>query len=119
MELQHEYGGIGMLHVKPEYRRNKLGSIATRTLANKLIKDGQLVFALVDKKITTSPLHFMKIIVMYACLLSIRSWISFRIIAIFDLQEEKTLTVTIVQFFDPSFYIIIFIQFRPFTRLCQ
>ncbi|XP_052701302.1 glycine N-acyltransferase-like protein 3 isoform X3 [Crassostrea angulata] len=52
--VQHEYGAIGMLHVEPEYRRNKLGSIVTRTLANKLIKDGQLVFALVEENNDTS-----------------------------------------------------------------
>lgn len=48
-ELQQEYGGIGMLHVEPEYRRNKLGSLVSRTLAEKLTKDGQLVFACVDE----------------------------------------------------------------------
>lgn len=53
-EVQHEFGAIGMLHVEPEYRRNKLGSIVTRTLANKLIKDGQLVFALVEENNSTS-----------------------------------------------------------------
>eukprot|EP00105_Crassostrea_gigas_P034582 XP_019918730.1 PREDICTED: glycine N-acyltransferase isoform X5 [Crassostrea gigas] len=53
-EVQHEFGAIGMLHVEPEYRRNKLGSIVTRTLANKLIKDGQLVFALVEENNGTS-----------------------------------------------------------------
>lgn len=34
-ELQQEYGSVGMLHVEPEYRRNKLGSIVSRTLAKK------------------------------------------------------------------------------------
>lgn len=48
-ELQHEYGDIGVLHVEPEYRRNKLGSIVSRTLAKKLTKDGQLVFACVNE----------------------------------------------------------------------
>uniref|UniRef100_K1QL37 Glycine N-acyltransferase-like protein n=1 Tax=Magallana gigas TaxID=29159 RepID=K1QL37_MAGGI len=43
-EMQQEYGGLGMLHVEPEYRRNKLGSIVTRALAKKLTKEGQLVF---------------------------------------------------------------------------
>lgn len=47
-EMQQEYGGLGMLHVEPEYRRNKLGSIVTRALAKKLTKEGQLVFACVN-----------------------------------------------------------------------
>jgi ribosomal protein S18 acetylase RimI-like enzyme len=47
-ELLHEYGGVGMLYVEPEYRRGNLGSIVTRTLAEKLVKDGQLVFASVN-----------------------------------------------------------------------
>lgn len=46
-ELQHEYGAVGALHVEPEYRRCKLGSIVTRTLADKMTKDRQLVYALV------------------------------------------------------------------------
>lgn len=49
-ELQQVYGGIGMLHVEPEYRRNKLGSIVTRTLAEKLTKDDQLVFACINRQ---------------------------------------------------------------------
>lgn len=49
-ELQQEYGGIGMLHVEPEYRRNKLGSLVSRTLAEKMTKDGQLVFACINKQ---------------------------------------------------------------------
>ncbi|XP_062587239.1 glycine N-acyltransferase-like protein 3 [Saccostrea cucullata] len=53
-EIQQEYGGVGMLHVEPEYRRLKLGSVVTRTLAEKLVKDGQLVFACVDDKNDTS-----------------------------------------------------------------
>ncbi|XP_062587233.1 glycine N-acyltransferase-like [Saccostrea cucullata] len=53
-EFQLEYGGVGMLHVEPEYRRLKLGSVVTRTLAQKLVKDGQLVFACVDVKNETS-----------------------------------------------------------------
>jgi ribosomal protein S18 acetylase RimI-like enzyme len=39
-----------MLYVEPEYRRANLGSVVTRTLAGKLVKDGQLVFAFVDDK---------------------------------------------------------------------
>eukprot|EP00105_Crassostrea_gigas_P001327 XP_011413439.1 PREDICTED: glycine N-acyltransferase-like protein 3 isoform X1 [Crassostrea gigas] len=46
-EVQHEYGAVGALHVEPEYRRSKFGSVVTRTLAEKMTKDGQLVFALV------------------------------------------------------------------------
>ncbi|XP_062587232.1 glycine N-acyltransferase-like isoform X2 [Saccostrea cucullata] len=53
-EFQQEYGGVGMLHVEPEYRRLKLGSVVTRTLAEKLVKEGQLVFACVDVKNETS-----------------------------------------------------------------
>ncbi|XP_062587235.1 glycine N-acyltransferase-like isoform X2 [Saccostrea cucullata] len=53
-QIQQEYGGVGMLHVEPEYRRLKLGSVVTRTLAEKLVKDGQLVFACVDDKNDTS-----------------------------------------------------------------
>ncbi|XP_062587281.1 glycine N-acyltransferase-like [Saccostrea cucullata] len=53
-EVQHEYGRLGMLNVEPEYRRLKLGSVVTRTLAQKLVKDGQLVFACVDDKNETS-----------------------------------------------------------------
>eukprot|EP00105_Crassostrea_gigas_P001324 XP_011413434.1 PREDICTED: glycine N-acyltransferase isoform X1 [Crassostrea gigas] len=48
-EVQHEYGAVGALHVEPEYRRSKLGSVVTRTLAEKMTKDGQLVFALVEE----------------------------------------------------------------------
>nr|XP_034323338.1 glycine N-acyltransferase isoform X3 [Crassostrea gigas] len=48
-EMQQEYGGLGVLHVEPEYGRNKLGSIVSRTLAKKLTKEGQLVFACVDE----------------------------------------------------------------------
>eukprot|EP00105_Crassostrea_gigas_P001347 XP_011413484.1 PREDICTED: glycine N-acyltransferase-like protein 3 [Crassostrea gigas] len=48
-ELQQEYGSVGMLHVEPEYRRKKLGSIVSRTLANKLNKGGHLVLALVTE----------------------------------------------------------------------
>ncbi|XP_048735310.2 glycine N-acyltransferase-like protein 3 [Ostrea edulis] len=53
-ELQQEYGGIGMLYVEPEYRRANLGSVVTRTLAGKLVKDGQLVFAFVEDTNETS-----------------------------------------------------------------
>jgi ribosomal protein S18 acetylase RimI-like enzyme len=53
-ELQQEYGGLGMLYVEPEYRKANLGSIVTRTLAGKLVNDGQLVFACVDDKTETS-----------------------------------------------------------------
>jgi ribosomal protein S18 acetylase RimI-like enzyme len=57
-ELQQEYGGIGMLYVEPEYRRANLGSIVTRTLAGKLIKDGQLVFGCVeDNNVTSVNFH--------------------------------------------------------------
>lgn len=48
-EFQQEYGAVGMLLVNPEYRRRKLGSIVTRTLAEKMTKDRQLVFALVQE----------------------------------------------------------------------
>lgn len=48
-EFQQEYGAVGMLLVNPEYRRRKLGSIVTRTLAEKMTKDRQLVFALVEE----------------------------------------------------------------------
>nr|XP_011413432.2 glycine N-acyltransferase isoform X1 [Crassostrea gigas] len=48
-ELQYEYGALGGLHVEPEYRRSKLGSIVTRTLAEKMTKNGQLVFAIVEE----------------------------------------------------------------------
>lgn len=48
-EVQHEYGAVGALHVEQEYRRSKLGSIVTRTLAEKMTKDGQLVFAIVEE----------------------------------------------------------------------
>ncbi|XP_061174333.1 glycine N-acyltransferase-like [Saccostrea echinata] len=53
-EFQQEYGAVGMLHVEPEYRRLKLGSVVTRILAQKLVKDGQLVFACVDDRNETS-----------------------------------------------------------------
>ncbi|XP_048735305.2 glycine-N-acyltransferase-like protein 3 [Ostrea edulis] len=53
-QLQQEYGGIGMLYVEPEYRRANLGSVVTRTLAGKLVKDGHLVFACVEQKNETS-----------------------------------------------------------------
>jgi ribosomal protein S18 acetylase RimI-like enzyme len=49
-ELQYEYGGLGMLYVEPDYRRAKLGSIVTKTLAEKVVKDGQSVFSVVDVK---------------------------------------------------------------------
>lgn len=48
-ELQQEYGSVGMLHVEPEYRRKKLGSIVSRTLAKKLNKGGHLILALVTE----------------------------------------------------------------------
>ena len=47
-ELQHAYGAVGMLHVVPEFRRNKLGSIVTMALAEKMTNAGQMVFACVD-----------------------------------------------------------------------
>ncbi|XP_048735306.2 glycine N-acyltransferase-like protein 3 [Ostrea edulis] len=53
-ELQQEYGGIGMLYVEPEYRRANLGSVVTRTLAGKLVKDGESVFAFVEDSNETS-----------------------------------------------------------------
>ncbi|XP_061174336.1 glycine N-acyltransferase-like isoform X2 [Saccostrea echinata] len=53
-EFQQEYGAVGMLHVEPEYRRLKLGSVVTRILAQKLVKDGQLVFACVEERNETS-----------------------------------------------------------------
>ncbi|XP_048735309.2 glycine N-acyltransferase-like protein 3 isoform X2 [Ostrea edulis] len=53
-ELQQEYGGIGMLYVEPEYRRANLGSVVTRTLAGKLVKDGQSVFAFAEDTNETS-----------------------------------------------------------------
>ncbi|XP_056022244.1 glycine N-acyltransferase-like protein 3 isoform X1 [Ostrea edulis] len=58
-ELQQEYGGIGMLYVEPEYRRANLGSVVTGTLAGKLVKDDQLVFAFVGENNETS-INFYK-----------------------------------------------------------
>lgn len=53
-ELQQENGSVGILYVEPEYRRKKLGSIVSRTLAKKLNKGGQLVIALVSENNTPS-----------------------------------------------------------------
>jgi ribosomal protein S18 acetylase RimI-like enzyme len=58
-ELQQEYGGIGMLYVEPEYRRANLGSIITRTLAGKLVKDGLFAFAFVED-INETSINFHK-----------------------------------------------------------
>jgi ribosomal protein S18 acetylase RimI-like enzyme len=53
-EYQQEYGGMSMLYVESEYRRASLGSIVTRSLARKLVEDGQLVFVFVDENNSTS-----------------------------------------------------------------
>ncbi|XP_062587280.1 glycine N-acyltransferase-like [Saccostrea cucullata] len=53
-QIQYENTGMGMLYVEPEYKRLKLGSVVKRTLAQKLVKDGLLVFACVDDKNETS-----------------------------------------------------------------
>ncbi|XP_078334969.1 glycine N-acyltransferase-like isoform X3 [Crassostrea virginica] len=49
-ELQQDYGAVGMLHVVPEYRRKKLGSVVTMALAEKMNNEGQMVFACVNEK---------------------------------------------------------------------
>ncbi|XP_061174332.1 glycine N-acyltransferase-like [Saccostrea echinata] len=60
-EFQQEYGAVGMLHVEPEYRRLKLGSVVTRILAQKLVNDGQLVFACVDDRNETSVTFYIRL----------------------------------------------------------
>nr|XP_022328813.1 glycine N-acyltransferase-like isoform X2 [Crassostrea virginica] len=60
LEMQHEYGAIGLLYVEPEYRKMKLGSIATRTLSEKVKNEGNLIFACVDENNKPSILFHEK-----------------------------------------------------------
>nr|XP_022292260.1 glycine N-acyltransferase-like protein 3 isoform X1 [Crassostrea virginica] len=48
-ELQQDYGAVGMLHVVPEFRRKKLGSVVTMALAEKMNNEGQMIFACVNE----------------------------------------------------------------------
>ena len=57
-ELQQDYGAVGMLHVVPEFRRKKLGSVVTMALAEKITNAGQIVFAcVVDDNETGKAFH--------------------------------------------------------------
>lgn len=57
-ELQQEYGGLGMLYVKPAYRKRGLGKLVTNFLLQKCADHGYPPYALIaDDNEESGKLH--------------------------------------------------------------